>query len=158
MTKIGVISDTHFSRGTQSLPGPVQAGFVEAGVRMILHAGDIVALGALRNMELVAPVLAVRGNIHHEHNEQLAPIKRIVEVEGCIIGMVHVFYPPPEGVFGRKVDCVVFGHTHSPENTVRDGVLHFNPGSPTRRRRERRPYFGILAVEGSKITGKIIRF
>lgn len=158
MTAIGVVSDTHFSSPSQTLPAAVQDGFIQAGVEMILHAGDIVNPDTLLNMEMIAPVLAVRGNIFDRHDDRLAPLKRIITVEDCTIGMVHVFHPPPETVFGQKVDCVVFGHTHRPENKVRQGVLHFNPGSPTQRRRERAHSYGILSVEGKKIKGKIITF
>lgn len=74
--------------------------------------------------------------------------------EGRRIGMTHGHRGPgrstPEralGTFrGRLVECVVFGHSHIPYAQVHDGVLAFNPGSPTTRRRGGTLAYGILFV------------
>jgi uncharacterized protein len=68
------------------------------------------------------------------------PERRIVELAGTAIGMVHD--PGPE--HGRRArlrswfpHCrvVVFGHTHLPICEDEKGLLLLNPGSPTERRR-----------------------
>ncbi|MCA1989440.1 MAG: metallophosphoesterase [Desulfarculus sp.] len=131
MTRIGVISDTHL-RGydpelTKRLAGPF------AGVDMILHAGDLVSLRVLDCLE--APVvIAVAGNMDDYTVIQDLPAKRIVDVEGKRIGLIHG-WGPPVGLAARVaaefsgVDCVVFGHSHRPMNARKGGVLMFNPGS-----------------------------
>jgi len=131
MTRIGVISDTHL-RGcdpelTQRLAGPF------AGVDMILHAGDLVNLRVLDCLE--APVvIAVAGNMDDYTVIHELPAKRIVDVEGKRIGLIHG-WGPPLGLAARVaaefggVDCVIFGHSHRPMNARKGGVLMFNPGS-----------------------------
>ena len=54
--KIGVVSDTHgfFDARLQELL---------AGVELILHAGDVGKLEVLDELERIAPVRAVKGNI-----------------------------------------------------------------------------------------------
>lgn len=54
--KIGVVSDTH---------GFFDARLAElwAGVELILHAGDVGNLEVLEELERIAPVLAVKGNV-----------------------------------------------------------------------------------------------
>jgi hypothetical protein len=55
----------------------------------------------------------------------------------------------------EDIDCLVYGHTHQAENKMIDGVLFFNPGSPTDRRFAMYNSIGILET-GEKITGEII--
>ncbi|MBW2649122.1 MAG: metallophosphoesterase family protein [Deltaproteobacteria bacterium] len=55
----------------------------------------------------------------------------------------------------EDVECIVYGHTHRAMNEVRDGILLFNPGSPTDQRFAKHNSVGILDVE-EQITGRII--
>jgi len=57
----------------------------------------------------------------------------------------------------EKVDVIVFGHSHTPINERRAGVLYFNPGSPTDKIFSPYNSYGILEIIDSKIEGKIIR-
>src|SRR5712692_8588346 len=57
---IGVISDTHIPHFKQ-LPQAVWQHF--AGVELIIHAGDLSVLSVIRDLETIAPVVAVQGNI-----------------------------------------------------------------------------------------------
>ena len=55
------------------------------------------------------------------------------------------------------VDVIVFGHSHYPTREIIDGVLMFNPGSPTDRRFTPRRSFGIIEVDDdASIDAKII--
>jgi putative phosphoesterase len=54
----------------------------------------------------------------------------------------------------RRVDVIVFGHSHQPMNVKRDRILMFNPGSPVAGRGGQGNTYGILELEdsiGSKI-------
>ena len=44
-----------------------------------------------------------------------------------------------------------------PLNMVKDGILFFNPGSPTDKIFAAKQYYGILEVTDKKIEGKIIK-
>jgi hypothetical protein len=59
---LGLLSDTHVPHRMASIPKPVLAAF--RGVDLILHAGDVDDPAALAALERIAPVYAVRGNVH----------------------------------------------------------------------------------------------
>jgi putative phosphoesterase len=155
--KIGVISDTHLNVSNDRLEKIVEDYFLD--VSLILHAGDIVELDVL-NVFRGIDVCAVSGNMDHDSVREVFPEKRILEIEGRRIGLIHGWGSP----FGleekimrefENVECIVYGHTHRVMNEIRDDVLLFNPGSPTDRRFTRYNSVGILDVE-KEITGNII--
>ena len=161
MKKIGVISDTHIPHAAKALPPEVERHF--RGVDLILHAGDLERLHIIDDLELIAPVKAVCGNMDIERDPNLAPEKRIVEVEDCRIGLFHGWGSSNGLVlrvrreFDDSMQCIVFGHSHSPFNETVSGTLMFNPGSATNRRSASHRSIGILTVEGKNIKGEIIR-
>src|SRR2546421_12861040 len=83
--KIGVISDTHIPH-FKKLPGAIWEHF--DGVELIIHAGDLSVLSVIAELESIAPVVAVRGNVEQE--EVMLPIKREIVVGHCRIGVVHI--------------------------------------------------------------------
>jgi len=155
--KIGVISDTHLYSFNDRLEKIVEDYFHDVDV--ILHAGDIVeveVLDVFKGTELYA----VSGNMDHDSVRRVFPEKRILEIAGRSIGMIHGWGSPSgleEKIIDEfeDVDCIVYGHTHHAVNETRDGVLLFNPGSPTDRRFSRHNSVGILDIE-EEITGRII--
>jgi putative phosphoesterase len=157
---IGVISDTHMPH-FKKLPKSIWEYF--AGVELIIHAGDLSMLSVLAELETIAPVVAVRGNIEEDGVVQKLPIKREIVVGHCRIGVVHILGDSHnrERVARQEfpnAGCVVFGHTHAPLNQEYDGLLLFNPGSATDRRRQARCSVGLLYVddEARRVQGKII--
>ncbi len=157
--KIGVVSDTHIPESVPDLPAELMHGF--EGVDIILHAGDILDCAVLDELAAIAPVRAVRGNMDNFPRSYELPEKLVVEAEKFRIGLIHG-HGAPNGLERRiakefdDVHCIVFGHTHRPFNEVIDGVLLFNPGTPTDRRFAPYRSFGILDV-ADRITGRIIR-
>jgi putative phosphoesterase len=91
------------------------------------------------------------------------PHKRILEVAGVRIGLIHG-WGPPAGLVERlrrefaatPVDCLVFGHSHTPLCRHEHGVLLFNPGSATDRRQMPYCSVGLLEIAGGTISGRII--
>ncbi|SHI76559.1 metallophosphoesterase family protein [Lutispora thermophila] len=161
MIKIGVISDTHIPMRARVLPDFVFESF--KGVDLILHAGDLLSEDIITDLEIIAPVYAVAGNndsfrIYEKYGE-----RRIVEVGNKRIGLTHGYGRDKTHLnayrefMNDKVDCVVFGHSHIPFNEIIDGVLLFNPGSPTDRRFQPRFSLGLLYVYAS-IKGEILYF
>jgi hypothetical protein len=160
MIKIGVLSDTHFSGLQESLP------FLEwlttqyfFDCEIILHAGDMVdpeilfAFGPRK-------VYAVQGNMDSAATG--VPLRRIIEVGGFRIGLVHGWGPPAgledrilKEFHGERIDGAVYGHSHLPLCVRREGILLFNPGSPTDRRRAPFHSVGILTV-GASLEGRIL--
>lgn len=160
MIKIGVISDTHFVRVQESLP------FLERlttryfdDCEIILHAGDMVDPGILLAFGQ-RQVYAVQGNMDAAATG--IPLRRIVEVGGFRIGLIHGWGPPAgleervlKEFHGERIDGVVYGHSHHPLCVRRGGILLFNPGSPTDRRRAPFHSVGILSA-GASLDGRIL--
>ena len=57
--RIGILSDTHGLLRPQVLPAL-------KGVDRILHLGDVGKLSILKELETIAPVTAIRGNVDRE--------------------------------------------------------------------------------------------
>jgi putative phosphoesterase len=53
-------------------------------------------------------------------------------------------------------DVVVFGHSHIPIDTEVDGQRLFNPGSPTWKRRQPKPTYGVLEIKDGQIRTRIV--
>lgn len=62
MLTAGVLSDTHLPYRMKTLPPSVIKTF--AGVDIILHAGDVDRIEFLSPLRAIAPLYAVRGNVH----------------------------------------------------------------------------------------------
>lgn len=159
--RIGVISDTHIRSSARLLPNIVFEAFKD--VDMILHAGDILIEEVLIELGTIAPVYVVAGNNDSYEMLDKYGTRKIITVKGKRIGLTHgtsggrTYMNAYVEFYGDNVDCVVYGHSHKPHNEVIDGILFFNPGSPTSRRFEPRYSLGILTVDRD-ITGEIIYF
>ncbi len=160
--RIGVLSDTHIRAG-KSLPSWV---FNElADVEMIFHAGDILIPQVLEDLACIAPVKAVRGNCDGWELADL-PSELLSVLEGWRIGLVHgcagVGYDTPERAFNtfkdKGVNIIIFGHSHVPYMNWLNGVLLFNPGSPTDKRRQADYSLGIINLVKDKVEAHHIFF
>jgi len=146
---IGIISDTH---------GLLRQEVIEHFRRcdLILHAGDIGDVEVLRQLEALAKVVAVRGNVDHGGlSRHLRNVERI-DFAGLKIIIVHnrddlATRPEKPGV-----DIVIYGHSHQPKIEYRDEVLFFNPGSAGPRRFRLPICIGTLTWAGKKVVPEII--
>jgi putative phosphoesterase len=158
--QIGIISDTHIPH-FKKLPGAIWEHF--AGVKLIIHAGDLSILSVIKELETIAPVVAVQGNVEEDEVIRTLPIKREIVVGHSRIGIVHILGDSHnrEKIARQefpKARVVVYGHSHIPWNEDRNGLLLFNPGSATDRRRQERCSIGLLHVddETESVRGEII--
>jgi putative phosphoesterase len=135
---IALISDTHMPRGARRLPDRCVDVLREAA--LIVHAGDFTGAAVLAELETLAPVVGVHGNMDDAQLRGQLPERLDVEEEGVRIGVVHDGGP----AVGRherlrswfpEADVIVYGHSHIPEVAANDGAWIVNPGSPTERRR-----------------------
>ena len=131
---IGLISDTHIPDRARIIPQNVIDAFSD--VDLILHAGDLTSLDVIEELEQIAPVMAVQGNMDRINGINL-PKAKTLEAEGVKIGLIHgEVYPRADTqqlVYLAKelnVDILVSGHSHQPKIEQKDGVLLINPGSP----------------------------
>lgn len=124
---VGLISDTHGLLRPEALDAL-------AGSDHIVHAGDIGRPEILAELELIAPVIAVRGNNDFGPWAEALPLRTVLHVGGLAILVVHDQAdlkrdPPEDGV--RVVVC---GHSHQPSCAERNGIWYVNPGSAGPRR------------------------
>lgn len=181
MQTLGVIADTHIpDRGKKLHPQALKT-FREANVDAILHAGDLSTRQVLRELEQIAPVHVVRGNV-----DMLIPTGLPDQVEltfeGVTIGMTHGhggFYryaidrvtmmirgPHPFSYFEENamrkfpaVDVIILGHSHVPICKQVGNQLIFNPGSPTvpnRNGPNPQQTVGLLHIDGENVRGEIV--
>lgn len=126
-----VVSDTHgdIRRVARYIKDNPQIG-------LILHLGDHAEDGRRLSLETGLPLYAVRGN--NDYGDE-SPLKLCVNIEGVKVLMVHgnrqrVYYTRyalVEEADACLADLVLFGHTHTYEDDVYEGVRCINPGSPT---------------------------
>jgi uncharacterized protein len=146
-------------RGSRRLPNECLRRLETA--ELILHGGDVVAASVLEELRELAPVEAVAGNMDEAELLVELPERRVVEVEGAQIGMVHVA-GPALGRGERLVACfpgcdaVVYAHTHVPERSTVGGVWILNPGSPTERRSAPVHSMVMLEVESGEIRPELV--
>lgn len=127
--RIGIVSDTH----DRVLPALHRA---LAGVDEILHAGDIASAEALAEIETIAPVVAVRGNMDEQPLADRLPEETIVTRGKVRIALVHghrIGHAAVDDLIerfeGLSPDLVVWGHLHEPVSYLWNGVRYFNPGT-----------------------------
>lgn len=157
---IYVISDTHIPKRTSRIP-PEFIEKVKDG-DLIIHAGDFTELKVYRELERVATLYAVCGNMDCPQIREVLPSKKIFELSGLKIGLIHGFGSPLDlnlrikGEFIENVDLIIFGHTHSPCNLKKSGTLFFNPGSLSGNISPVGRSYGILNLEQGNMQGEIV--
>ena len=138
--KIGIVSDTHGLLRPEVAPAL-------AGVEMILHLGDVGKFSILKELEKIAPVTAVRGNVDTSGPCSNLPETEVTIAEGRYIYMLHdlktIHLDPAAATFA----VVLHGHTHTPNYFTKKGVLYFNPGSCGPRRFELPVTVGLLTID-----------
>jgi uncharacterized protein len=147
---IGVISDTH---------GLLRPEAVQAlqGVDVILHAGDVGGSGILPALEAAAPVKAVRGNV--DHGEWAADLRHseVIDLHGFSFYILHDYQELDLNLKAAGFDAVIFGHSHKPSITWREGVLLLNPGSAGPRRFNNPVTLAIIDIKEGKLDPRIVQ-
>jgi len=160
---VGVISDTHVPARAREIPRKVFEVFEK--VDYIIHAGDLVDLSVIDELEQLAPVLAVYGNMDGSEIRGKLPKMNSVKVFDWKIGVMH----DPGALFGmgkmREIaklngfNVFVYGHTHSSNIKWENNTLFMNPGSPTNPIPPfiSKPSVGLLQLTKEKITPQIVQ-
>lgn len=157
--RITVISDTHLNGPGQWIPRPVEDSIIDTGY--FVHCGDFASVYAYEKMNALARMEAVCGNMDPPAVRQVLPAKTVFNVAGYKVGVIHGF-GSPRGIenrvaqqFQKKVDVILFGHSHRPFHEIINGVLLFNPGSPTDKRFAPYCSFGLIEFGAKGINAKI---
>lgn len=160
--KILVLSDTHIPQAAEELPAKIYDELKSAD--LLLHAGDITSRIFLKNLQKIAKnVKAVCGNMDELNLRKILPKKEVIRVNGFTIGLIHGWGAPSglidlaENEFQQqKPDIIIFGHSHQPLALNKNGILFFNPGSPTDKVFNESNSYGIILID-DKIDARIVR-
>ena len=146
---VGVISDTH------GLLRPEALAALQ-GSDLILHAGDIGDSEILSQLEGVAPVVAIRGNVDRGELARSLPDTQVVEVEGLLIYILHDVEGLDLTPEAAGIRMVISGHSHLPEIREDRGVQYFNPGSAGPRRFSNPITVGRLRISQGELLPEVV--
>lgn len=158
---VGLISDTHVPIRAGHIPKEVFKIFEH--VDFIIHAGDLVELAVIDELEQLAPVLAVHGNMDGSEVISALPKLNSLKVSEWKIGVMH----DPNTLFGigkmrdianqNGFDVFVFGHTHNSSVKWEGKRLYVNPGSPTNPTSFlNKPSVGLLKITREAVVPEIV--
>jgi uncharacterized protein len=146
---VGVISDTH---------GLLRSRACEAlkGCELILHAGDVGDEEVLRELERIAPVVAVRGNVDVEAWAARLRATETAECRSKLFYILHRIADLDLKPAAAGIDAVIYGHSHQPAIEWKQGVLHFNPGSAGPRRFRLPVTVGRIEIVNGELRPEIV--
>ncbi len=160
---VGLISDTHVPVRARYIPKKVFHVFESAD--FIIHAGDLVELAVIDELEQLAPVLAVHGNMDGPDVSGALPKINCLKLFDWKIGVMH----DPGTSFGfnrmREIakqngfNVFVYGHTHNSAMRWEGKTLYINPGSPTNSVSPlmNRPSVALLRVTKESVVPEIVQ-
>jgi putative phosphoesterase len=160
---VGLISDTHVPTRAKALPQAVFKVFESADY--IIHAGDLVELAVVDELEQLAPVLAVHGNTDGPQVSGALPKINSLKIFDWKIGVTHdpgTFYgmnKMREIVKKNLFNVLVYGHTHTSNIKWEGKTLYINPGSPTNPEPPFlcKPTVGLLKITRESIIPEIVQ-
>ena len=147
---VGVISDTH---------GLLRPEAVELlrGSEHIIHAGDIGAPEIIPQLEKIAPVTAIRGNVDTQAWARRFAETEVVELGGLFLYVIHDVNAIDLNPKAARFAAVISGHSHQPKEEKKDGVLYFNPGSAGPRRFKLPISVGRIEIIAGGLSAEILQ-
>lgn len=124
---LGLISDTHGLLRDSALRAMQNTG-------AIIHAGDVGDAKILEALEKLAPVTAVRGNVDTAEWATKLSATAVITVDAVRIYVLHEVKGLKLNSIPSGISIIVSGHSHTPGQSTRGGILYINPGSAGPRR------------------------
>jgi putative phosphoesterase len=164
---IGIISDTHISSRSESIPKEIIDDFKAKQVDYIFHLGDYTILDVYKRLTSIFgedKVIGISGNMDSgEIKKTLPPIWEI-ELLGYKIFLTHGSGGPHRIIKRlnthydlRPYDIILFGHIHQPINQKERNKYYFNPGTPTKKRFTDFNSYAFLELSEDTVDFQIIR-
>jgi len=146
---IGIISDTH-----GLLRPEVITSF--KGVDLLLHAGDVGDPEVIDDLESIAPLVVVRGNMDYGSWADQLPVSRSLCIAKTNLFLIHdLEWIEPQFEL-KRYQVIVSGHTHCPLMEKKGDVLFFNPGSAGHRRCGHALSIGKLILNNGQLDAQLI--
>lgn len=180
---IGLLSDTHLPYRMRQLPNEILDIFRD--VDFILHAGDVDRIEYLSDLVALAPLHAVRGNLHFtdlSDGGRDLPLELHLTIAGRNVVVNHGGWPHLLSQAGDwlvenliklgkdamnsrmahrlaqqypHADVIIFGHSHRHYRAWHNGTLILNPGAVCPTTRET-PSVGKLYLSPQAIEVEVI--
>ena len=161
--KILILSDTHIKAGQsliEKLPDDLVGIMKNSDI--LIHAGDFETMECYNELAGLGNLVAVRGDTDVPEIMELLPERKVIDVEGVKVGVIHrgqLTSDNPDGLryLAKEmgVDVLIFGHFHHP--IIEDyEVLLLSPGSPTVPGVAEPSVIELEIIDG-KATGRVIR-
>jgi putative phosphoesterase len=176
--EIGILSDSHITKefildnpkSYKNLLSKINILF--EGVSSIIHAGDVECIDFITDIEKIAPVNVVSGNMDYNFGPSRWPRILSIEIEGIKIGIIHqlehlLSYSKESS---KDYNVIIYGHTHIPLiKSNSEDVFLINPGSIRKPRAPRqnrffenpdeiRPSVAILSIDEGIFSAIIRKF
>jgi putative phosphoesterase len=160
MMKIGVVSDTH--KHIRNLESAC-AGIKTLGANILIHLGD-----DYEDCDPLVDINTIRvpGVFGGQYQDSSIPNRRIEIFSGWRLLLTHTVssHPndltgdirPEDLIRGKKIDIVLYGHTHIPDVKKEAGVIFINPGHlKNDDKRGHPPTYGIIILTEEECTVEI---
>lgn len=170
--RLVILADTHVGDRTPVIdPALLRAIKTEQPDR-ILHAGDVCKPEAIQQLSQIAPTDVVQGNRDWFMGYHL-PLESHHQINGVRITLAHghisiwqwflnyvalFLFGTMSGHrhFQKKLaqkypnaDVIIYGHIHSRQDEVMDGIRFLNPGvGYPERRNQFKPQYAVLTISG----------
>jgi putative phosphoesterase len=122
---VGLLSDTHIPYRLKQLPDAVLDALV--GADLILHAGDVDDPAVLEKLQDIAPVHAVRGNIHLQDLSDggvTLPATIELQLAGHHVVLVHGHRPGLLGFFLKGLDITAQSLKLTDNGNFNQRIIH----------------------------------
>ncbi len=146
---IGIISDTHGHIHQQ-----VSAVFKKTD--FIVHAGDMDTLEAFQELNAIAPVFAVRGNMDMGKWAGEFPKSDVIEAGNTLIYAIHNIQKIDLDPAAAGMGAVIYGHSHIPSIERQNNVVFMNPGSATLPKYSFHASVGLIRINGGALDARIV--
>ncbi len=162
--RILIISDTHIPAVAKELPPIIKEEASKSDC--CIHAGDLIVASVLDDLSRLTETYAVCGNMDSFDLKKDLPERTVIELEEVKIGLIHGRGSPATLMDylkkefkqqTKELNMIIFGHTHYPLDKEMDGLIYFNPGSPTDKIFAPYPSYGIIEIAGKNIKRRIVK-
>lgn len=158
--KIVVIADTH-ARSLDELPEQIADACKKSD--LIVHCGDYTSKRFLNELKKLGEFKGVYGNMDVDEVRKELQEKIVFEIKGVKIGVIHGWGAPfgledrVKKVFeNKKVDLILYGHSHFPHHAIKESIYFLNPGTATGSFPSFGKSYGLVTID-KKIKCEIVK-
>lgn len=154
MLKIGLISDTH-----SFLDPAVSKHFADRDE--IWHAGDFGSVEVVKELEKMAPLKGVYGNIDGQEIRTQFPLHNRFEADGVDVWITHIggvpgryCFPIRDEIEMKPPDLFICGHSHIlkiERDKSLNNMIYLNPGAAGRQGFQRNRTIVRFSIETGKL-------